>query len=48
MTTTIELTDKDVKRVKDLNKSKYTNEDIFIAGIILLEGCIAYAKEKES
>ena len=48
MTTTIEINDKDLKRVKKLADSKYTMEDIIIAGIILLEGCIAYAKEKEN
>lgn len=47
MTTTIEISDKDAKRVKELQKLKYTYEDIIIAGIIMLEGCIAYAKEKE-
>ena len=47
MITTIDISDKDMKRVKELSKENYTIQDILIAGIILIEGCIAYAKEKE-
>jgi hypothetical protein len=47
MITTVDISDKDMKRVKELQKQNYSIQDIVIAGIILLEGCIAYAKEKE-
>lgn len=48
MKITVNITDKDAKRIKELEKSKYTTDDILVAGIIMLEGCVAYAKEKES
>ena len=48
MTTTIDIKDKDLKRIKKLAESKYTIDDVLIAGIILLEGCVAYSKEKEN
>ena len=48
MITTVDISDKDMKRVKELQKQNYSIQDIVIAGIILLEGCIAYAKEKEN
>jgi len=48
MITTVDISDKDMKRIKELQKENYSIQDIVIAGIILLEGCIAYAKEKEN
>ena len=48
MITTVDISDKDIKRIKELQKENYSIQDIVIAGIILLEGCIAYAKEKEN
>ena len=48
MITTVDISDKDMKRIKELQKENYSIQDIVIAGTILLEGCIAYAKEKEN
>ena len=48
MITTVDISDKDMKRIKELQKENYSIQDIVIAGIILLEGCIAYAKEMEN